>query len=91
MAYITVCTVLGLVIGWLPLLAHGPIPYKFDTVRMNGAVAVWAFYLARLLIGLLVGITRSPARWFLRGPLCGLVMMAPVSLISLAIPGCGWA
>jgi len=90
LVYPLVCAVVGFALAWLPLLVHGPIPYKFDTVRMNGAVAVWAFYLARLLIGVLVGITRYPPRWFLRGPLCGLIMIAPVSLISLATPGCGW-
>jgi hypothetical protein len=87
--YALLCTLLGLVIGWFPALVHGPIPYKFNILRLNGAVAVWAFYSARLLIGFLVGITRWPARWQLRGPLCGVLMMLPPSLIALATPGCG--
>lgn len=60
--YGLVCTALGLAIAWLPLLVHGPIAEKFDTVRINGAIAVWAFYGARMLIGFLVGITRWPAQ-----------------------------
>ena len=56
---------------------------------IRGAVAVWAFYSARLLIGFLVGITSWPGRWFLRGPLCGVIAMFPVTVIALATPGCG--
>jgi hypothetical protein len=89
--YPVLCTVLGLVLGWLPAFFHGPIREKFDLLRVHGAVAVWGFYSARLLIGFLVGITRWPARWWLRGPLCGVVMMVPVGLIALATPGCGFA
>jgi hypothetical protein len=88
--YVLVCTLLGLALGWLPALIHGPIAYKFDVLGVRGAVAVWAFYSARLLIGFLVGISRWPARWWLRGPLCGLVLMVPPGLIALATPGCGW-
>jgi hypothetical protein len=88
--YPLLCTLLGLVLGWLPRLVHGPIPEKFNLLYIRGAVAVWGFYSARLLIGLLVGNTRWPARWYLRGPLCGLVMMLPVGLIALATPGCGF-
>lgn len=40
---------------------------------------------------LLVGITRWPAAWWLRGPMCGLLMMFPLSMVSLATPGCGWS
>lgn len=89
-SYELLCTLLGLVLGWLPLFVHGPIAFKFDAVRMNGAIAVWAFYTARLSIGFAVGITYRPARWYVRGPLCGLVLMAPVGLIALATPGCAW-
>ncbi len=88
--YPLICVLLGLVLGWVPSFIHGPIPYKFDVFRLNGAVAVWAFYSARLLIGLLVGITIWPARWYLRGPLCGLIAMFPVGLVALATPGCGF-
>ncbi len=28
--YAALCTLLGLVVGWLPLLVHGPITEKFD-------------------------------------------------------------
>lgn len=88
--YEALCTGLGLLLAWLPLLVHGPIAEKFDTVRINGAIAVWAFYSARMLIGFLIGITRWPRPWYLRGPLCGLVAMLPVSIVSLATPGCAW-
>lgn len=89
-AYPVLCTALGLAMGWLPRLVHGPIPEKFNVHYMNGAIAVWAFYSARLLIGFLVGITCWPAQWYLRGPLCGCVILFPLTLISLAMPGCGW-
>ena len=88
--YPGLCALLGLVVGWFPWLVHGPIPYKFNVLYINGAIAVWAFYSARLLIGFVVGITRWPTPWYLRGPLCGLLMMFPLTLISLAMPGCGW-
>jgi hypothetical protein len=87
--YPLLCALLGLALGGLPALVHGPIPYKFDVLGIRGAVAVWAFYGARLLIGFLVGITRWPGSWWLRGPLCGLLMMFPVTVIALATPGCG--
>jgi hypothetical protein len=84
-----VCTALGLVLGWLPMLVHGPIPYKFDVLGMRGTTAVWGWYVARLLVGLLVGVTIVPPQWYVRGPLCGLALMFPLSLVNLATPGCG--
>ena len=87
--YPLVCVLLGLVLAWGPRLVHGPIPYKFAILGIQGDTAVWAFYTARLLIGFLVGITAWPTRWYLRGPLCGLVAMLPVGLVALATPGCG--
>jgi len=88
--YAALCAVLGVLVGWFPVLLHGPIPQKFNVLYIRGATAVWAFYTARLLIGFVVGITGWPRRWYLRGPLCGLLMMFPLTLISLAMPGCGW-
>jgi hypothetical protein len=88
MAYRLVCALLGLGLGWLPKLVHGPIPEKFDVLYIRGAVAVWGFYAARLSIGVVVGLTTWPARWYLRGPLCGALLMLPVGLIALATPGC---
>ena len=88
--YTFVCAVLGLALGWLPMLVHGPIAQKFNVLYIRGVIAVWGFYCARLSIGLLVGITTWPASWYLRGPLCGVLMMFPLTLISLAMPGCGW-
>ena len=88
-SYPALCTLLGLALGWLPRLVHGPIPEKFDVLYIKGTIAVWGFYSARLLIGFLVGIARWPTRWYLRGPICGLAMMLPVGLIALATPGCG--
>jgi len=86
--YTLVCTVLGLVLGWLPMLAHGPIPWKYDRLGMHGAIAVWGWYVARLSIGFAVGISVWPARWYLRGPLCGFLTLLPLSIVSLATPGC---
>jgi hypothetical protein len=53
-----------------------------------GAVTVWGWYTARLLIGFVVGISTWPPRWYLRGPLCGLLMLFPLSIVSLSTPGC---
>src|SRR5215468_2781024 len=75
--YALVCTVLGLGLAWTPMLFHGPIPAKFDVFGLRGALAVWAFYTARLLIGFWIGITRWPVQWWLRGPLCGFATMLP--------------
>jgi hypothetical protein len=69
---------------------HGPIAEKYNVLYIRGATVVWAWYSARLLIGLLVGITAWPERWWLRGPLCGLLMMFPLGLVSVATPGCGF-
>ncbi|MDX2167931.1 MAG: hypothetical protein SF182_12730 [Deltaproteobacteria bacterium] len=88
-SYLPICTLLGLALGWLPMLLHGPIPEKYNVLYIRGDVAVWGWYTARLLIGFLVGITRWPRAWWLRGPLCGLLMLFPLSLVSLATPGCG--
>jgi hypothetical protein len=87
--YALLCTLLGALLAWLPILVHGPIAYKFNILGINGSIAVWAWYSARLLIGFLVGITVWPRRWYVRGPLCGLLLLFPVGLVALATPGCG--
>jgi hypothetical protein len=87
--YPLLCALLGFALGWLPMLFHGPIPEKYNIHYIRGAVAVWGWYVARELIGLLVGITAVPARWYLRGPLCGLLMLVPLGFVSLATPECG--
>lgn len=87
--YALFCTGLGFVLGWLPMLFHGPIPAKFDRLYIDGAIAVWGFYTARLSIGMLVGITQWPRVWYLRGPLCGVLALLPLTIVILAVPGCG--
>jgi len=87
--YVLLCSVVGFVVGWLPQLVHGPIPYKFNVLGLRGEVAVWGWYTARLLIGFVVGITTWPPPWYLRGPLCGLLVMLPLGFVVLATPGCG--
>jgi len=87
--YALVCTLIGLAVGWLPMLVHGPIPYKFDIHYLRGSIAVWDWYLARAFIGFFVGITIWPPRWWLRGPLIGFLMLLPPSMMSLANPECG--
>ena len=88
-SYVAVCAAVGLAVGWIPGLLHGPIPEKFDYFELRGAVAVWSWYVARLLIGVMVGLTVLPARWWLRGPLCGFLMLLPPGIMSLATPTCG--
>ncbi|HYD48507.1 MAG TPA: hypothetical protein VEB21_09175 [Terriglobales bacterium] len=87
--YLLICTLAGLVLGWLPILVHGPIPEKFDALYIRGSTAVWSYYVARCSIGFLIGITWWPAPWYLRGPLCGWLVVGPLTLISVAMPGCG--
>ena len=87
--YALICTLIGLALGWLPMLVHGPIPEKYNVLYIRGAIAVWGWYTARLLIGAAVGITAWPQRWYVRGPLIGFLMLLPLSLVSLATPGCG--
>lgn len=86
--YAALCTVVGLLLGWLPMFIHGPIPQKYNVLYIRGAIAVWGWYTARLLIGFMVGITSWPHAWYLRGPLVGFLMLFPLSLVSLATPGC---
>ena len=38
--YTLLCVVLGLALGWLPKLVHGPIPEKFDYYFLNGSTIV---------------------------------------------------
>lgn len=87
--YPLLCALLGVALGWWPALLHGPIPEKYNVLYIRGAVVVWAWYLARSLIGLLVGITHWPRQWWLRGPLCGVLMLLPLGIVSLATPACG--
>lgn len=91
MPYPLLCALLGVAIGWWPRLVHGPIPYKYNIHGLNGALAVWGWYVARSLIGLLVGITIWPRQWWLRGPLCGILALVPLGFVSLATPECGSA
>jgi hypothetical protein len=88
--YPVLCTLLGLALGWLPRLFHGPIPAKFDVLYIDGSIAVWAYYLSRLSIGFWVGVGAWPDRWYLRGPLYGFLAMLPVTLVALAMPRCGF-
>lgn len=87
--YPLICTLVGLALGWVPSRLHGPIPYKYNVLGINGALAVWAWYVARSLIGFLVGITAWPSPWWLRGPLVGFLTILPLGIVSLATPGCG--
>ena len=88
--YPLLCALLGLGLGWLPMLVHGPIPEKFNVLYIRGSIAIWAFYAARLSIGLLVGVSVWPRPWWLRGPLFGALAMLSPSLLALATPRCGF-
>jgi hypothetical protein len=90
LSYIALCVAVGVPLAWVPPFFHGPIHEKFDFFYLDGAIMVWGWYLARMLVGLLVGITSFPPQWFLRGPLCGLLALVPLGFVSLGIPGCGW-
>jgi hypothetical protein len=72
------------------MFLHGPIPEKYNVLYIHGATVVWGWYVARLLIGFIVGISIWPQRWWLRGPLCGVLTMLPLGFVSLATPGCGF-
>lgn len=90
-AYLLVCLAVGLPLAWAPVVLdlHGPIPEKFNVLYIRGSLAIWSYYSARMLIGFWVGVTRWPARWWLRGPLCGFLAVFPLTLVSAAMPGCG--
>jgi len=87
--YPLLCALLGFALGWIPMFLHGPIPEKFNLYYLRGPIAVWSWYAARLLVGVLVGITWWPPRWYLRGALCGFLLMLPPGIMSLAVPTCG--
>jgi len=87
--YPLICTIVGLLLGWVPTLLHGPIPYKFNIHGLRGSIAVWDWYLARSFIGFFIGITIWPVRWWIRGPLIGFLMLLPPGMIALANPECG--
>jgi hypothetical protein len=88
-SYLLTCTALGLALGWLPILFHGPIPEKFDVLYVNGSLAVWGFYLQRVATGFWVGVATWPERWWIRGPLVGALAYLPLGIVLLATPGCG--
>lgn len=88
-SYTAVCIALGLALGWLPALVHGPVAEKWSIYGVEGAMVVWAYRLARLSIGLWVGITSVPQPWYLRGPLCGALAMVPLGFVGLSNPMCG--
>jgi hypothetical protein len=88
--YAAVCAALGLVAGWIPVFLHGPIAEKFNVLYIEGSVAVWGYYAARCSIGVWIGITVLPRPWYLRGPLCGLLALLPLTVVALAMPGCGF-
>ena len=87
--YAGVCVALGLALGWLPGLVHGPIAAKWDVHAVNGELVVWGYRVARFSIGFWVGITALPRVWFLRGPLCGFVALLPLGFVSLSNSLCG--
>jgi hypothetical protein len=87
--YRLVATLTGLAAAWVPYVLHGPIPAKLDRVRLNGAIVVWAWYAARMLIGFVVACTTWPPAWWIRGPLFGVLVLLPCGLFSLGTPGCG--
>ena len=41
------------------------------------------------MIGFFVGVSSWPPRWYLRGPLIGVLVMFPVTFLPLAMPECG--
>jgi len=82
LSYVRTCALLGLVLGWLPMLFHGPIPEKFDQFYISGSWAVWAWYLSRMSIGLLIGVTVRPRTFWLRGLLVGGLVMGVVDCFA---------
>ena len=87
--YVLFCTLLGLALSWVPSYIHGPIREKWDYYYINGGWAIWTWYLARASIGFFVGISVWPTRWWVRGPLVGLLLLLPPCMMSLANPLCG--
>jgi hypothetical protein len=87
--YIATCVALGAVLGWLPALVVGPVAEKWSVHGVDGAVLVWGYYVARMSIGLWVGISSVPGAWYLRGPLCGALAMLPLGFVGLSNPLCG--
>jgi hypothetical protein len=88
--YLAVCALLGLAAGWIPMFLHGPIAEKFNALNIDGRIAVWAWYTARCSIGFWIGLASAPRAWWLRGPLVGLLVVLPLTLVSLAMPQCGF-
>ena len=87
--YIFLCTAIGLALSWVPAYIHGPIREKWDYYYLNGGWAIWTWYLARAGVGFFVGITVWPTRWWVRGPLIGMLLLLPPCMMSLANPLCG--
>ena len=94
MSYAILGTLLGLALGLIPGLFHGPIPekwsfYYYGDTPINGAFVVWGYYVARMSVGVLVGVSVWPSQWWLRGPLAGVFVMLPLGMVALANPLCG--
>lgn len=88
--YTLLCVALGLALGWVPLWLHGPVPEKFDVLYIEGSIAIWGWYVARMAIGFWIGVATWPRLWWLRGPLLGALSLLPLTCVSLAMPRCGW-
>lgn len=87
--YIVLCALVGLALSWVPAYLHGPIREKWDYYYLDGSWAVWTWYLARAAVGAFVGLTVWPARWWIRGPLIGALLLLPPCMMSMANPLCG--
>lgn len=74
------------VLGWVRYFFQGPIPDKLNQLYIHDPTTVWGWYLARILIGTWIGVTTSPWRWWLRGPLFGFLVLRSVGSTGQPAP-----
>jgi hypothetical protein len=87
--YVAVSTAIGLLLGWLPALVHGPVAEKWNVHGVHGGTLVAGYFVARLSIGFWSGAVVVPRAWFLRGPICGALAMLPLGFVGLSNDLCG--
>lgn len=88
--YRLLCALLGFGLGWLPMLVHGAIPQQFNLLYISRCGRRVRVLLRASADRLPRGDHHLAGFVVLARPMCGLLMLFPLTLISLAMPGCGW-
>jgi len=77
---ITIATIFGLICGvicWLLASSKGQLPWAISMSIVTG----------RMIIGVAIGVSASKMKWWLHGPVMGLVFSIPMGFSSMLAAG----